>query len=62
MSTHTIKFARNQFNGLWRAICSCGWSDVGAAQREVQARAATHDVAWVEVPAEEMTVGKPAHA
>ncbi len=43
MKTHEIRFYRNPADGMYRAICSCGWTLEGDRE-DVQAKAATHDL------------------
>lgn len=40
---HNVSFALNQRTGLWRAVCSCGWSWISGDRDRLNTRAANHD-------------------
>jgi hypothetical protein len=48
VEVHITTFERNRRTGMWRATCTCGWFHTCQSADEVQERAATHDLEWIE--------------
>jgi hypothetical protein len=44
MQCHKVLFYRNPISGVFRAVCSCGWSLTDANADWVRGRAAVHDL------------------
>lgn len=54
MAIHEVQFHKNRQSGVFRAMCTCGWTDFFSSLDQAQSRAAGHEIdQWECVPADQ---------